>query len=78
MAYGDQIFTHITITSTNVIVEKPNVIVVNVITITSENGIVECYNSIIVAGLRRILVELPSLGWPEVLPDVLAGLCMLP
>ena len=42
------------------------------------NGIVEYCNGIIVAGLHRMLVELPGVGWPEVLPDILAGLYMLP
>ena len=42
------------------------------------NGIVECYNGIIVVRLRRMLVELPGVGWPEVLPNVLARLSMLP
>ena len=42
------------------------------------NGIVERYNGIIVSGLHRMLVELPGVGWPKVLPDVLAGLSMLP
>ena len=42
------------------------------------NGIVEHYNCVIVTGLHTMLVELPGVGWPEVLPDVLPGLCMLP
>ena len=42
--------------------------------IHKQMGLWNCYNGIIVARLHRMLVELPGVGWPEVLPDVLAGL----
>ena len=42
------------------------------------NVIVDNYNGIIVAGLCRMLVELPGAEWPEVLLDVIVGLYMLP
>ena len=38
----------------------------------------ERYNGIIVARLCRMLVELPRVGWPEVTPNILAGLYILP
>ena len=42
------------------------------------NGLVERYNGLVVAGLRRMLVAVPGATWEEVLPEVLAGLRLLP
>ena len=42
------------------------------------NGLIERYNGCIAAGLRRLSVGCPGGYWWEFLPDVLAGLRLLP
>lgn len=42
------------------------------------NGIVERYNRVIKEGFRRLLALCPHTNWVEHIPDILAGLRMLP
>ena len=42
------------------------------------NGLVERYNGIIRSGLSKVLAAMPSATWGEALPDILAGLRLLP
>ena len=42
------------------------------------NGLVERYNGVIRSGLRKVLAAVPSATCREALPDILAGLCLLP
>ena len=42
------------------------------------NGLVERVNGVMLQGIRHLLQEVPDKGLEEVIPDVLAGLRMLP
>ncbi len=42
------------------------------------NGLVERYNKVVKEGLRKLSSLQPNLAWDELLPEVLAGLRMLP
>lgn len=42
------------------------------------NGLVERYNRVVKSGLRKLISEVPDTNWTEHLPEVLAGLRMLP
>jgi hypothetical protein len=42
------------------------------------NGLVERYNRAIKEGLRKMVTLVGEIAWDEVLPEILAGLRMLP
>ena len=42
------------------------------------NGLVERYNKVVKEGLRKLAHLQPQAAWDELLPEVLAGLRMLP
>ena len=42
------------------------------------NGLVERYNRVVKEGLRKLATLSPAVAWDELLPEVLAGLRMLP
>ena len=42
------------------------------------NGLVERYNRVVKEGLRKLTTLSPTASWDELLPEVLAGLRMLP
>jgi hypothetical protein len=42
------------------------------------NGVVERYNRVIKQGFRKLMTEFPGTSWRDHLPDILAGIRMLP